>query len=133
VATFIGSPRINVISAQADAAGHVHIARKPSGLYATPGPVTIAIRPENFRLASAGISCVADGFEFLGESLLLHARHCADNEALVIRLPPEISRPRIGETIHLAFDNKHALLFDHKGKRLRPRNHPTQVQELNLA
>jgi multiple sugar transport system ATP-binding protein len=133
VATFIGSPRINVISAQADAAGHVHIARKPSRLHATPGPVTIAIRPENFRLASAGISCVADGFEFLGESLLLHARHYADNEALVIRLPLELPRPHIGETIHLAFDNKHALLFDSNGKRMTPRNHPTQVQELNLA
>jgi multiple sugar transport system ATP-binding protein len=133
VATFIGSPRINVISAQADAAGHVHIAKKPSRLYATPGPVTIAIRPENFRLASAGILCVADDFEFLGESLLLHARHCADNEALVIRLPPEMPRPHIGETIHLAFDNKHALLFDNHGKRMTPRNHPTQVQELNLA
>jgi multiple sugar transport system ATP-binding protein len=95
--------------------------------------VTIAIRPENFRLASAGISCVADGFEFLGESLLLHARHCADNEALVIRLLPKMPRPHIGETIHLVFDNKHALLFDHNGKRMTPRNHQTQVQELNLA
>ena len=57
----------------------------------------------------------------------------ADNESLVIRLPPEMPRPNIGETIHLVFDNKNALLFDHNGKRMTPRNHPTQVQELNLA
>jgi multiple sugar transport system ATP-binding protein len=133
VATFIGSPRINLISAEADAAGHVHIAARPSGLHAAPGPVTIAIRPESLRLASSGMHCVADGFEFLGESLLLHARHTASDEALVVRLPPEIPRPHAGEAIHLTFEAKHALLFDKNGKRVALRNHPAHSQELTLA
>jgi multiple sugar transport system ATP-binding protein len=133
VATFIGSPRINLISAAADAAGHVHIAGKSSGLHATPGPVTIAIRPENLRIESNGIPCVAEGIEFLGESLLLHARHSAGNEAFIIRLPPEMPRPHDGEVIHLAFEAKHALLFDQNGKRLVPSKHSAQNQELTLA
>ena len=133
VATFIGSPRINLISAEADAADHVYIAGRPSGLHAAPGPVTIAIRPENLRLASSGMHCVADGFEFLGESLLLHARHTASDEALVVRLPPEIPRPHPGEAIQLTFEAKHALLFDKNGKRVALRNHPAHSQELTLA
>jgi multiple sugar transport system ATP-binding protein len=133
VATFIGSPRINLISGEANAEGHVHIAGKPSGLYATPGPITIAIRPENLRIESNGIPCVAEGIEFLGESLLLHARHSAGNEAFIIRLPPELPRPHDGEVIHLAFEAKHALLFDQNGKRLAPSKHSAQNQELTLA
>jgi len=133
VATFIGSPRINLISAAADAAGHVHIAGNSSGLHARPGPVTIAIRPENLRIASNGIPCVAEGIEFLGESLLLHARHNAANEAFILRLPPELPRPNDGEVIHLAFEAKHALLFDQNGKRLVPSKHSAQNQELTLA
>jgi multiple sugar transport system ATP-binding protein len=133
VATFIGSPRINLISAAADADGHVHIAENSSGLHARPGPITIAIRPENLRIASNGIPCVAEGIEFLGESLLLHARHSAGNEAFIIRLPPEMPRPHDGEVIHLAFEAKHALLFDQNGKRLVPSKHSAQNQELTLA
>ena len=133
VATFIGSPRINLISAEADAAGHVHIAGRPSGLHAAPGPVTIAIRPENLRLASSGIPCVAEGFEFLGDSLLLHARHTASDEALVVRLLPDMPRPHAGEAIQLTFEAKHALLFDQNGKRVALRNHPAHSQELTLA
>jgi len=133
VATFIGSPRINLISAEAAAAGHVHIAGRPSGLHAAPGPVTIAIRPENLRLAGNGLPCVAEGFEFLGESLLLHARHAASNEALVVRLPPEIPRPHAGETIHLTFEAKNALLFDRNGKRVALRDHPAHSEEFTLA
>ena len=133
VATFIGSPRINLIPAEADAAGHVHIAGRPSGLHAAPGPVTIAIRPENLRLASSGMPCVADGFEFLGESWLLHARHTASDEAFVVRLLPDMPRPHAGEAIQLTFEAKHALLFDQNGKRVALRNHPAHSQELTLA
>lgn len=133
VATFIGSPRINLISAEANAEGHVHIAGKPSGLHATPGPITIAIRPENLRIGANGIPCVAKGIEFLGESLLLHACQRAGNVAFIIRLPPGLPRPHDGEVIHLVFEAKHALLFDQNGKRLAQSNHSAQTQELTLA
>jgi hypothetical protein len=35
--------------------------------------------------------------------------------------------------IHLAFEAKHALLFDQNGKRLAPCKHSAQNQELTLA
>jgi multiple sugar transport system ATP-binding protein len=133
VATFIGSPRINVLAAEADAAGFIHIAGQPSGLQAAPGPVSLAVRPENLRLASSGIACLADGFEFLGESLLLHARHGATKESLIIRLAPEAPRPHAGELIHLSFEAKHVLVFDRHGKRVALRNHIAQHQEMTLA
>jgi multiple sugar transport system ATP-binding protein len=77
--------------------------------------------------------CVADGFEFLGESLLLHARHTASDEALVVRLPPEMPRPHSGEAIHLTFETEHALLFDKNGKRVALHDHPAHSQEFTLA
>jgi hypothetical protein len=42
-------------------------------------------------------------------------------------------RPHDGEVIHLAFEAKHALLFDQNGKRLAPSKHSAQNQELTLA
>ena len=73
--------------------------------------------------------------DFLGAVflLLLHARHSAGNEAFIIRLPPEMPRPHDGEVIHIAFEAKHALLFDQNGKRLVPSKQSAQNQELTLA
>jgi multiple sugar transport system ATP-binding protein len=118
VATFIGSPRINTLPATADADGTVRIDGRAMGLRAPPGPLTLAIRPEDCRLAPAGLAVRAQGAEFLGESLLLHARHEASGTDLVLRLPSDAPRPRQGEALQLAFDTARALLFDAAGKRL---------------
>ena len=72
VATFIGSPRINTFPAEAGPDGLVRIGATPIGLHAAPGSFTLAIRPEDCRIAATGIAVQAQGAEFLGESLLLH-------------------------------------------------------------
>ena len=118
VATFIGSPRINTLAAEADADGIVSLAGQPLPLGCRPGPLTFALRPEELRLAGDGLPATAEAVEFLGESILLHACLARTREPLVLRLAPEGPRPRTGEAIRLAFDPSRALLFGADGRRI---------------
>jgi multiple sugar transport system ATP-binding protein len=121
VATFIGSPRINTLPAETGSDGMVRVAGHPVGLWgARPGPLTLAIRPEDLVPAGHGLPALAEAVEFLGESLLLHARHEATGTPLVLRLPPEARAdlPASGSTFHLQFDTNRALLFGADGKRI---------------
>ena len=130
VATFIGSPRINTLPAEADAAGLVRVAGAPTGLRAAPGRLTLAFRPEDLRLAPQGLPATTEGIEFLGESVLLHARHAPSGEPLVLRLTPDAPRPAPGAALHLGFDPARALLFDAAGQRVALRGAVTQEQAL---
>jgi multiple sugar transport system ATP-binding protein len=118
VATFIGSPRINTLPAEAGADGVVRIGGVAIGLRAPPGPMTFAIRPEDCRIAATGIPVQAEGAEFLGESLLLHSHHAPSGSAVILRLAPEAPRPRPGALLHIGFDPTRALLFDAAGRRV---------------
>jgi multiple sugar transport system ATP-binding protein len=129
VATFIGSPRINTLPAEADAGGRLHVGGLALGLHAPPGRLTLALRPEDLRPAASGLPAQVEGLEFLGESLLLHARHAPSGEPLVLRLAPEAPRPAPGETLTLAFDPARALLFDATGKRVALRGHAAHAPE----
>jgi multiple sugar transport system ATP-binding protein len=120
VATFIGSPRINTLPAEAGTDGVVRVAGLPVGLRsATAGKLTLAIRPEELQLGRAGLPVLAQGMEFLGESLLLHLRHEATGTALVLRSAPD-QRPAFtpGESLALRFDPARALLFGADGQRV---------------
>jgi multiple sugar transport system ATP-binding protein len=121
VATFIGSPRINTLPAQADERGIVRLPGLPLALRAAPGPVTLAIRPEDLRPADAGLPVRSDALEFLGDSVLLHARHAPTDAPLVARLAPDAPRPSLGAMLHLCFDPARLLLFDAEGRRVQAR------------
>ncbi len=57
--------------------------------------------------------------EFLGDSMLLHAKSEEGGEALIVRMPPDTrSRPQIGAKIRLEVASRAALLFDANGKRV---------------
>nr|WP_207191652.1 ABC transporter ATP-binding protein [Paracraurococcus ruber] len=120
VAAFIGSPRINTLAAEADAGGQVRVAGLATGLRArAPGPVTLALRPEALRPAAQGLPVAAEHVEFLGDGLLLHARHLPDGAPLVARLDPASpGRVAPGERLALEFDPARALLFGADGARL---------------
>ncbi|MGK7871254.1 ABC transporter ATP-binding protein [Falsiroseomonas sp. E2-1-a20] len=120
VATFIGSPRINTLPAEAGADGMLRLAGEALGITTTLGALTLALRPEDLWLAEAGISAVAEAVEFLGESVLLHARH-ASGQPVILRLPPDAPRPRPGTALRLGFDPARALLFDASGQRVAAR------------
>jgi multiple sugar transport system ATP-binding protein len=85
------------------------------------GPLTLALRPEDLQPVAQGLPAVAEGIEFLGESLLLHAR-MEDGTALVLRLAPE-TRGQLapGARLALGFDRARALLFGADGRRVAAR------------
>jgi multiple sugar transport system ATP-binding protein len=120
VATFIGSPRINTLEAEADAEGVVRVAGQPVGLRSpVRGRVTLAARPEDLQPAGSGLPAALEHIEFLGESLLLHLRHTPSGAPLVVRLPPE-ERGNLQSSGEMAlrFPLERVLLFDPMGKRL---------------
>ncbi|MGL4240340.1 MAG: ABC transporter ATP-binding protein [Beijerinckiaceae bacterium] len=120
VAGFIGSPRINTFPAEIDANGQVMVDGYATGLASDArGPVTLAIRPENIAPAVDGVSVQLTHVEFLGESVLLHARTIAGGIQVISRLQPQ-DRPVLaaGDMIRLQPTLRGALLFDAAGKRL---------------
>jgi multiple sugar transport system ATP-binding protein len=125
VARFIGSPRINTLPAEADPDGLVRVAGSPTGLRvaAGTGPLTLAVRPEDLRPAAAdGLPAVAEHLEFLGDGLLLHARHEPGGAPLILRLSKEEREGlAAGQRLHLRFPAARALLFDADGRRVPAR------------
>jgi multiple sugar transport system ATP-binding protein len=122
VATFIGSPRINLLPAEAGTDGAVRVAGLPVGLRcAARGALTLGVRPEALVPAAQGLVARAEAVEFLGESVLLHARHESSGTPLVLRLPPEAAGhlPQPGGELHLGFAPEAALLFGPDGARCR--------------
>jgi NAD(P)-dependent dehydrogenase (short-subunit alcohol dehydrogenase family) len=71
---------------------------------------------------ATGIAARIEHQEYLGESLLVHARVLDSGEQVICRLPPEKRRQVArGETVHLRPDPAKALLFDGDGRRLASR------------
>ncbi|SDE16182.1 ABC transporter ATP-binding protein [Belnapia rosea] len=123
VAGFIGSPRINTLAAAVDAAGRVTVAGLPVGLRTEArGALTLALRPEALRPAAEGLPAIAEHLEFLGDGLLLHARHTPDGAPLILRLEPEAREGlRPGAALRLGFAPSRALLFGADGRRVAAR------------
>jgi multiple sugar transport system ATP-binding protein len=117
VAAFIGSPRINTLPAEAGEDGMVRVGGVPTGLATRHrGALTFAVRPENLVPAARGLPVRVEHVEFLGEAVLLHARHAASGIALIARCAPD-RRPG-ATTLELAADPSRALLFDAAGARV---------------
>ncbi|MGX9966715.1 ABC transporter ATP-binding protein [Roseomonas sp. F4] len=118
VATFIGSPRINTLAADIQADGRVLVADAPMGLRASgaPGAATLALRPEDVRIAADGaLPAIAEHMEFLGESTLLHARHATLGTPITLRLAPGARVPE--GVFRVGFAAAGALVFGADGKR----------------
>jgi multiple sugar transport system ATP-binding protein len=129
VATFIGSPAMNVVkvSAEPTEAGVVLSAvgislRVPAERAAGLGAglrreLLLGIRPEHLVLPEAAASDGAGRFELpvrlvepLGAENLVHLKG-PDGEDFVARLPAD-ARPREGERLPLAVQAKHVYVFD---------------------
>jgi multiple sugar transport system ATP-binding protein len=132
VAAFIGSPRINTVPGELDATGLVRVAGRVMGLRVTgagPAMVTLAVRPEDLApvpddTADAALDAVAEHLEFLGEGVLLHARHAApDGSALILRAASadRAALPRSGHPMRLGMPAGRVLVFRPDGKRVAAR------------
>ncbi|CAN1515290.1 MalK ABC-type sugar transport systems, ATPase components [Rhabdaerophilaceae bacterium] len=129
VATFIGSPAINVIPATVDGSGIILLGARPSGLHApnlAGTCITVCVRPEHLRLAQANDVVRLSGRlrrnEHHGAERLLHIDlDEPKSQSLVLRLSHEEGEKHglaAGVLLGLAFDARHAHLFGSDGVRL---------------
>ncbi|MFM2067109.1 MAG: transporter [Pseudomonadota bacterium] len=140
VATFLGSPRMNLLAATVPAAqGGVPAVHLPGGALvalsaalakaAPPGPVTLGIRPEHVELVAAGPQ-VPTGrvvvIEHLGNETFAHVALDGTNSVdgtgagtalLVLRLDAASSVAR-GDALGLRFAPERLHLFDASGRSL---------------
>ena len=119
VASFIGSPAMNLLDGRINTAGtHFEL---ESGM-ALPinwyyrgyagRKMTLGIRPEHIGLTSqadGGVPLVMDTLEMLGADNLAHGRW--GEQKLVVRLPHQ-ERPKAGSTLWLHMPENHLHLFD---------------------
>lgn len=118
VATFIGSPAMNLVPAHA---GHGELCLAPAlrlfNPYEYEGSVLLGIRPEHIQLCSeaeADLSMHVRAVESLGAETLIHGILVADEQhqtPIVVRLAG-IHYPEIGSRLWLQLPNQHWHLFD---------------------
>ncbi|MEM8554537.1 MAG: sn-glycerol-3-phosphate ABC transporter ATP-binding protein UgpC [Pseudomonadota bacterium] len=124
VAGFIGSPRMNLIEAQADqtdsgmvlhaGADNVTTAALPG--FEDSGLVTFGIRPEHITLTDgpADLHATVDSTEQLGGETYIHAKTSGGAEVTVHQLGQLSVQP--GEVLNLALDRSKLHLFNSAGK-----------------
>ena len=130
VACFIGSPRINLISARVDHLCTVSLGERVLAdlTEASPGSeVRLGIRPERLRLSADpsphSLPVRLDRVEFLGAEAWAHCRLETTGAALTARMAPETAahlQDRAGG-LHASADAADILIFKADGTRLRPR------------
>jgi multiple sugar transport system ATP-binding protein len=109
VATFIGSPRMNVIAAKVTSgeivAGPFRVPAPPNA----PASLELGVRPEDVKIDDAGAPAVIAAIEPLGAETHIVAR--AGDLELSVRCPG-FAPYRRGETLKVALDPSRVHLFD---------------------
>jgi len=119
VASFIGSPAMNLLDGQMDDSGSRFVLANGMQL---PLPharrefagrrMTLGMRPEHIALSSQaenGVPMVVDTLEILGADNLAHGRF--GEQKMVVRLPHQL-RPNAGTTLWLHLPDEHLHLFE---------------------
>jgi ABC-type sugar transport system ATPase subunit len=132
VASFIGTPQMNLLEAQLKSAGdgqavvdlqghQVTMAADPAVGRLRPSRVMIGVRPRAFTPASSAsketIAATAELIEPMGAETLIHARTQAGNDIRVV--VPRDRRVKIGEALHLKADAGQTHFFGEDGKAVR--------------
>jgi multiple sugar transport system ATP-binding protein len=131
VATFVGSPAMNILSANpiASDGAHQRVALADGAVVETAVPVSavpaqgalqIGLRPEAMRLCAVedgGAKAQVAFVEFLGDKTLVYLSF-AGNDRVAI-LDGASSRARVGETVGVQIDGRAAHLFDAEGHNLQ--------------
>jgi len=124
VASFIGSPKMNLLAAEAreDSAEikGLGVLPLPPGLTAR-GPISVGVRPEHLQLAGGGDLSVGGTVtlvEYLGSEVFVYVQ-LADGRTLLAQAPGT-AQHRIGDAVTLSLAAERAHYFDEKGLRLGP-------------
>jgi len=126
VATFIGSPRINLLPAEIDAAGHARCCGHVLATGFKPGQqsaVTLGIRPENLNLQKSvhpnSLPLRVERIEFLGAKTLAHCRAHGVVEPLIAIVSPAATVDLASAPELFASAQPGAILaFDASGARM---------------
>jgi len=132
VASFIGTPQMNLVEADLTSFGdgmasvvlagqQVSIGADPAVSRLKPSKVTIGIRPRAFAVAGEKgrdtIAAQAELIEPMGAETLIHAR-TADGRDIRVVVPRE-KRVKMGESLHLRPDARQTHFFGDDGKAVR--------------
>jgi ABC-type sugar transport system ATPase subunit len=98
VATFIGSPSMNLFRGRQGPEGWVP---------AADGPVTLGVRPTDIALGAGSLSAQVDVIESLGADAIVHLE-LDGGEKLVARVREPVSA-RPGEAVQVAFSRVHVF------------------------
>jgi len=114
VASFIGSPPMNLLQGKAGPGGAFALdgngsVTLPAGAAAAQGDCILGVRPEHLRLGQPGMMLEVEMVESLGADLLVHAR--AGSQALVIRAPAG-TPVAAGQQVSAGFDAHSVHWFD---------------------
>jgi lactose/L-arabinose transport system ATP-binding protein len=125
VATFIGSPRMNIL--QAAGAADSKVTLEDHSVVSTVEsvregePVRLGVRPEHLRVVApekASVVARIDHVEYLGSSGYIYCT-TAGKQSMVVEVGDEETAPHTGETVGLGFDPASIRLFSSEGARLR--------------
>ncbi|MCB9992854.1 MAG: sn-glycerol-3-phosphate ABC transporter ATP-binding protein UgpC [Hyphomicrobiaceae bacterium] len=121
VATFIGSPKMNMLDVHVrdGSADLEDFGRLDLGGAVDDGPLAVGIRPGQIVLGEGG-DAAAEGeiilVEYLGSEMFVHVR--LPSGRIMLAQAPGKSKHRIGERIRLAIHRNEAHYFDQEGLRL---------------
>ncbi|MBX2870143.1 MAG: ABC transporter ATP-binding protein [Acidiferrobacterales bacterium] len=134
VAEFIGSPKINVLSAMTNQFGQVCLNETPVRFRIadeSSTEISIAVRPESLFVCNpspAAIPGQIKHIEYMGDQAYLYVDIEKQSQRIIIKvLPTQLAGYEIGSAIHVGFDAKDALLFDQDGQRIYATPSPRSV------
>ncbi|WP_454668079.1 TOBE domain-containing protein [Achromobacter aegrifaciens] len=127
VAGFVGSPAINLVTAQPAGEGFAINGqvlpgsvryRAASGYGPLPNSLTLGIRPEYLRIGEEGLPAAIELVERLGTEQVVTLQACG--VSLRVKLDSEV-RYRAGDRVNLSLDWSRVHLFDaDNGNRIEP-------------
>jgi multiple sugar transport system ATP-binding protein len=132
VASFIGTPQMNLVEAELasvtkDRASltlggqRISLGVNPAVAGLSSGKVTVGIRPRAFQVVAAGakdsLAATAELIEPMGAETLVHARMASGSEIRVV--VPRDKRVKAGENLHLVPDAAQTHVFGADEKAVR--------------
>ena len=121
VASFIGSPRINLLEATLDGAGRLRLGDVVLNVQAHEGKVTVGIRPEHLTISEAQGSLLFTTevvlVERLGGETLIYAKPQSGEDLVIIKTTGK-TKLKPGERIPVAANPEHMLFFSANGSRV---------------
>ena len=115
VASFIGSPAMNLIDGTMESGTFTAPGMSVSGLAAPDGPLTLGFRAEDALLSDtpAQIGAAVYSFELLGDATMVTVKlGTGDSAALVSVKAPKEFRTDIGNDVHMSVPTQLCHLFD---------------------